>query len=389
MERNIKLAYCLAFLKNMWFWLGIWVFYYLKFTNYAGIGLIEMSLVVAMTISEIPTGAVADLLGKKKTLFLSFFLQGFGAFVFVLASHLYWLITAVFIMGVGGSFYSGTLEALVFDSLKEKGHEKKYPHIIAHITSLSLIAPAICSVIGGFLYLIEPRLPYLGHAVAYAVGTVLTLLLIEPKIDTEKFSFKNFLVQTKAGFGLLFKEKELRRQIIILLSVGFVIVICDEMLNSFLGVEYGYKPEILGIVWAGIYLLSALASQVTPHLKKTMSFATSALIIGFLIAFSLLVSPWLGMILGGFSLLLRSCLQAIFGNVTSIIINENTPSEYRATTISTYNLIKNIPYVLTAYLLGSLADSSSALTLATILGFSLMLLLAYPLLTRIKSQIFR
>jgi len=67
MKNNILIAYILAFAKNTWFWLGIWIFYYLRFTNYAGIGLIETVLTVTTTLSEIPTGAVADLLGKKKT----------------------------------------------------------------------------------------------------------------------------------------------------------------------------------------------------------------------------------------------------------------------------------------------------------------------------------
>lgn len=44
-NRNIYLSYLLAFCKNSWFWLGIWVFYYLRFTNYAGIGLIETIMI--------------------------------------------------------------------------------------------------------------------------------------------------------------------------------------------------------------------------------------------------------------------------------------------------------------------------------------------------------
>ena len=65
MDRNISIAYILSFAKNTWFWLGIWIFYYLKFTNYAGIGVIETVLIITMTLTEIPTGAVTDLLGKK------------------------------------------------------------------------------------------------------------------------------------------------------------------------------------------------------------------------------------------------------------------------------------------------------------------------------------
>jgi len=72
-KRNVLLSYLLAFSKTTWFWLGIWIFYYLRFTDYAGIGLIETVLIVTVTLAEIPTGAIADLIGKKKTLILPFY----------------------------------------------------------------------------------------------------------------------------------------------------------------------------------------------------------------------------------------------------------------------------------------------------------------------------
>lgn len=69
--RNIKLIYILSILYNSWFWIGIWVLYYLRYTSYAGIGLLESVMIFTSTTTEIPTGAIADLLGRKKTLTMS------------------------------------------------------------------------------------------------------------------------------------------------------------------------------------------------------------------------------------------------------------------------------------------------------------------------------
>lgn len=120
MKNNITIAYVLTFAKNTWFWLGIWIFYYLRFTNYAGIGLIETVLIVTTTLTEIPTGAVADLLGKKKTLVIAFLLEAAGAYMMAFAPNYNIVLWSVFVMCVGGAFYSGTLDALVFDSLKQE-----------------------------------------------------------------------------------------------------------------------------------------------------------------------------------------------------------------------------------------------------------------------------
>ena len=146
-KRNVLLSYLLAFSKTTWFWLGIWIFYYLRFTDYAGIGLIETVLIVTITLAEIPTGAIADLIGKKKTLILAFLLETVGGFMMAATPNFPILLLSVFVMCVGGAFYSGTLDALVFDSLKEEGQEGTFAKKIANINTISLLSPAICGVI--------------------------------------------------------------------------------------------------------------------------------------------------------------------------------------------------------------------------------------------------
>lgn len=378
MNRNITIAYFLSFLKHSYFWLGVWVFYYLLFTNYAGIGLIETGLIVAMTVGEIPTGAVADLFGKKATLIVSFILHIIGMSMVAFALNFYWLFIGIIIAGVGVSFYSGTIDALIYDSLKQLGQQDRYDKVISRYTSISLIGPAICSVIGGFLYVMKPNYPFIAQVMCFIVALILTFFIQEPKIkDAVSFSFENFLKQTRSGFHQLFKDNFVIEQTILLLSTGGIIVICDEMLNSFLGVEFKFSPSQLAILWAAIYLVAAVASHYTPYLKKLTSYKNVAVLVGILIAVSLMVSPVLGMILGGLTLVLRSSLQAVYGNVSSVLINETTESQYRATTLSTFNLMKNIPYVASAFFIGSLADHFSAINIAFFLGMILLVLIAF------------
>ncbi|PIU73207.1 hypothetical protein COS78_03500 [Candidatus Shapirobacteria bacterium CG06_land_8_20_14_3_00_40_12] len=65
MDRNIRLAYVIGTLRNSWFWLGVWILFYLSITNYAGIGIVESTLFFTAIILEVPTGAIADMLGKR------------------------------------------------------------------------------------------------------------------------------------------------------------------------------------------------------------------------------------------------------------------------------------------------------------------------------------
>ncbi|OGK11577.1 hypothetical protein A2954_01825 [Candidatus Roizmanbacteria bacterium RIFCSPLOWO2_01_FULL_37_12] len=381
MERNIKIAYVLTALKNSWFWLGIWVFYYLLFTNYAGIGILETLLFVGATATEIPTGAVADLLGKKKTLLLAFLLMTVGLFGIGFTPNFLFLSIGVLLAGIGMAFYSGTMEALIYDSLKEIKKEDKYPKVISNIGTLQLISPAVAGLLGGYLYSFFPRLPFLLHGLNYFIGLILCLFLIEPHIDTEKFSWSSFVNQTKQGFKELTKSVEIRNLTILLLLIGALVVIADEMLNSFLGVEFGFSVKLAGIFWSVIYIISSLSSQLTPRILKYFAETKSIILIGFLIGITFMVSPFIGLLMGGISLLFRSSLQAIFFNLASIVINKNTESNYRATTLSTFSMLKNIPYVCLAFFVGFMADKYTAKNVAFWLGIILFMLIA--------SQFFR
>jgi hypothetical protein len=161
----------------------------------------------------------------------------------------------------------------------------------------------------------------------------------------------------------------------LLLGTGFIVVILEEMVEDFLGVEFGFNGQQLGILWSAIFILSAMAAKLTPKLRKVLNSNLLTILIGLLISVSLLISPVLGMVLGGFILAFRSSLMAIFENLVSITINFNTKSEYRTTTLSTFNMIKNLPYVLTAYFIGRISDTISAKNTAVLLGISLFVLI--------------
>ena len=190
-------------------------------------------------------------------------------------------------MCIGGAFYSGTIDALVFDTLKEDGSEDTYDKKISNLNTISLIAPAVCGIIGGFMYKISPTLPFYANAVGYLLGLIASLFLIEPHIDTEKFSFSNFLKQSGQGLQWLFRSVNIKKQTILLLSIGFFVVISSEMIDSFLGFEFGFNEVQLGILWSVIFVISALASQLTPILRKILKGNWPVIAIGILIGWYL------------------------------------------------------------------------------------------------------
>jgi len=380
MPKNIKIAYILSFLFNALFWLGIWVLYYLLFTNYSGIGLIETVAIASSILAEIPTGAVADLLGKKKTLMLAFLVAGAGNLYMALANSFSILIISVAFIAIGHSFYSGTIEALVFDSLKEKQQEKSYQKILAKINSIGYISSAIASIIGGFIYTLNPRFPHLLVSFCFFIALIICFFLKEPSIDTEKFSLKNYNFQVKQGFKQLFSQKNIKKQSLFLLTTGFFSVIAYESLIDLLAVDLGFKSQQLGFLFTAFYFSSALFSRFTPKLAQKLGNSQAFLITNLLMAIIFMTAPAMNLISGAILILLWAGLNAISTNIDSSVVNHHTQSKYRATTISTLMMLKRVPYIVFAYFIGNLIDQFSVRNITFVFGIALLLitLISYP-----------
>ncbi len=376
---NIKLAYVLSFLNKAWFWVAIWILYYLRFTDYSGIGLIESIMIVFSIFLEIPTGAIADLLGKKKTLIISMLFWTAGNLIMAISPNFTVLVFSVFFMTLGGSLYSGTFEALVYDSLKEEKKEHLYHRIISNISSIDSISMAICAIVGGFLYAINPQYPFFASAAAYFLGAILVFFFKEPHIDSEKFSFNAFIVQNKMGLRELFHGKKNTLMILFLLPLMAIYVFGYQFLQDAIHLDLGYKEKELGFIFAGICLVAAIFSQFTHIVHKRVSFISftlfSTFITGFVFITISFVSPILALLLS----YMRIGTLTIQYNLSSQVINSISSSKNRATTLSTFSLLCNLPYVIVAFFMGKIIDTYSALTFSFYLGMLTLIIVAYQI----------
>ncbi len=375
LERNIWLCYGLSVCKNAWFWLGVWVFYYLQFTNYAGIGILETVMIVTMTLSEVPTGAIADLLGKRKTLIMAMLLLGLSNIWMGYVPSVFFLGLSIILASLATAFFSGTFDAILYDTLENLQQGGRYSKILANARTIGLISPAVCGAIGGYLFTLNDKLPYLASGGVMLIGAVLAYFLVEPTIDTFRFNWTNFWRQLGLGFHQLTLSPAVIKQTLLLLSIGSIVVIFDEMLNVFVGLEFGFSEQAMGVLFAALYLVSAISVQLAPWLSRRWGSHQALVITGFFLVATMVVTPWLGILLGGLTLFMRTSGQSITEALTVTVINEKTESNVRATTISSFNMIKNLPYVVGAFGVGILSDAISAKWTTAILGLLLLGLL--------------
>jgi len=383
MERNIKIAYIVGTFRNAWFWLGVWILFYLSITNYSGIGIVESTLFFTAIILEVPTGALADILGKRKTIIISFFLSALCNFGIAYSTNLNNLVISVVLGGIGMSLYSGAFDALVYDSLLQDKKESMFNKVLSRITSQQLIMVAVCSAIGGYLYVYDHHLPFMLCGIFALVASVLSFFFTEPKLDTEKFSLKNYTKQNTEGFKHLF-NKDLTKIVFFLIIISSFYALSDEMLDSMLGYEFGLSSQMLGILFSVIALVGALFSYLSGKISKDKDLFYLILILTGLSALTYLLSPIAGVILGSILLISRTAIMSVHNNYQSTILNKYIESKYRATTLSSFNLIKTLPYAISAPFLGIYMQQITAKNFAFFIAIVLMVVVTVQSLVKKK-----
>ncbi len=344
----------MSFAFHSWFWMGNWIFYYLSFGSYATVALLDSGSVLASLLMEIPTGAFADLVGKKKTLILAFLLQGLGNIMMGISGSFWMLaISLWFFVCVGGAFYSGTMDALVFDSLKALKKEHLFERKIGALNATRLWAMAICAVIGGLVYAYSPGLPYILNGIVCLMGLVACFYLEEPKVDTDKYSIMSFFKQNTLGIKELFKNSYMSKLSLFLIATGAMGIFIYNILDDLLAVEYGYSPLGVSVLFSIVCLVAGFASLYLPRLKVKLDQRVVLIVSMIVMAFLLMLSPIVGMIVGGILLLFRVILEVLGDNAASVMINTHTESKVRTTTLSTLSLLRSIPYAVGGSLLGS------------------------------------
>lgn len=380
MHKNINLLIIISCLASAYFWLGTWIFFELQFTDYAGIGILETIFLTTGFVLEVPTGAIADLIGKKKTLALALLIYGLGNFAVGFSQSYFHLLIGMIILGTGGALSSGTYEALLFDSLKEDGDEESYGKYLSIIHKYSLITMSVASFLGGIMYKMNPTYPYHALGLLCIISAIVALFLVEPNVDTYKFNLKEYIQQNLNGFKELSLNVGWKKILPILLICSFTYVL-TESLDPNLALSFGLNEVQLGWFYAVAPIITAIGAHFYPQIKKMLGSNTLIFSIWIFFFLSILIAPILTAITGISLMLLRNIFYGMPGTISSEIINNDISSKNRATTLSTFNFIEKIPYIAIAFFIGFATDLFGAKHASFLIGiiFTLIISTAYLL----------
>ncbi len=145
-----------GFLKNQRYFEPFLVLAFLeKGLTFLDIGLLVGFREICVLVLEIPSGAVADVFGRRRSMIFSFISYIVSFVLLALASGMSLLMMAMFFFAVGDAFRTGTHKAMIFEWLRLENRLDERTQVYGFTRSWSKFGSAISSLIAAALVMIS------------------------------------------------------------------------------------------------------------------------------------------------------------------------------------------------------------------------------------------
>ena len=376
--------YLFNFLVSLHFFAGVLVPF---FTDWGGIKfsdvmLLQSVFVLAIVTLEVPTGAIADYMGRKMSLAAGAVALIGAAVLYSICPNFWVFVAAEIVFAAGVALLSGAEEAFIYDTLKQAGREELSKSILGRYGSMGMaglfVAPPIGSVIAHYAGL---RYTMMAFTVPALLATVIALTLREPQAPARGRT--RYLELVTRGFRHLRTTRPLRFLVFDKISVhifAFMLVWLWQPLLMELGVSIVYFGVLFSVL-AGVQMP---VLQSYERLERLVGGRKRYLVLSALLAGSCLVA--LGFVTWLPAVVALILIAAAFGLTRATLVanymHKYIESENRATVMSLVSMADRLAFAFVYPLVGLVVDWS--LSSGFLMVGSLVILTA--LASRVKEE---
>jgi len=317
-------------------------FQFLGFT-FSDIGIFEAVTSITIVIIDLPSGSIADSIGRRWAVFIANIFMLMMVMLLSLSSGgITVILIAGILSGLEFSFKSGANTALLYDTLKHLDREEDFLKVSGRLNAFSLISRLSGMIIGGFLFAFNPRLPYWVWAIFIGFSLIFLVLIKEPIKTNLKYNLKTLFSDMKESLRFIFKNKKLIWLVIFFLladvfAESYWDVYSQAHLNS-----AGLLPRDFGFIFAIFTGLSAVASfyinKVEKKLGEKWSLYLIILVHGFIFFALAFFNFWIVLVI----ILIFFTINREFGwLIRESYTNKLIPSANRASILSAISFLYN------------------------------------------------
>lgn len=371
-----------GFLKNQRYFEPFIVLAFMqKGLSFAMIGLLIGFREICINLMEIPTGAVADVAGRRKSMILSFVSYSISYAIFGLSRSVWMLFVAMFFFSIGEAFRTGTHKAILFNWLATQNRQDEKTAVYGFTRSWSKMGSAVSVVIAGIMVFISKDYSMIFlFCIIPSVMNIINFVTYPKYLDGSGSTHTGISSVTKTLVSSLIKSiksKQLRR--ILFESMGYeglykagkdylqpIVQAAALALPLLLYLDGQQRTAILvGAIYFLLHILSSIASRTAGKFAAKSGGeikASRSLWIYYLLTFTLLA---LGILFGQVSVvILAFILLAILQNFWRPILISRCASlaseSQTATILSIESQAKSLFVAAAAPVIGWAVDTVAA-----------------------------
>ncbi len=261
-----------------------------------GLSLTEIGLVLAtysltVALLELPTGGLADSMGRRPVLALASAISAAGLLIFLVAQSPLAFIAAWVILGVGRALDSGAVEAWFVDATHAVDGDADLQPGLSRAGAVTGLALAVGSLTGGFIPKLVPGLAEGGDAIlteltvpalaALIVGLLhllATLLLIIESADERprgglRASMAEVPTVVKEGISIAVRRPVVSALFLAMVTVGVTIQSIEALWQPrFADLLEGAEgnTQLFGLLATAAFLAAAAGSSLSPMVSRLM-----------------------------------------------------------------------------------------------------------------------
>ncbi len=374
-KKNIRVNYVFSLIRNFSVTQGIWMLFLAsRGLTLLEIGLMEGIFHATSLVMETPTGAVADIFGRKASRLTGCILAIISSAMLLFADSFIMYALSFVVSALSYNFESGAGDALVYDSLLLDGCEETYMKVVGRGEVIFQTAGILGLALGGVLGSVKYEWAYVASIALTVAALLIGTLFREPR--TAPRERVNILTALKRQYVDSFAALRGSARLKYLLLV--LPVFSASVTLSFYYMQIAWEQAQVSTLGIGLYLsASAVASAAGAYFAHRIEkrVGERVLLTGIPVIIALMLFL---LCLGKFAIVpfcLLNAAEAVLFVATRDYLNRIIPSAQRATILSLESMLFSLVMILIFPLFGGISDIITIPKTFLLLG-GLMVLLA-------------
>ena len=376
----MKLFYVWAFLGGL---SGFLTPYIVIFFLNEGFSLFQLGLMLSLSaiaaiILEVPSGALADSLGRKKLVVSAYIIAGFVVVLAPLIRSFAILVAALLLITVSYILISGADEAWFVDCLRYRRKSKLTHAALSRRQSIYSAGSILSFSLAGLIVakLSMDWLWYINGGMFIGIGLFLLIFGKEKTLYKQKSTLKEALMETSSGSKAAVKyvlDNQVLKNLVIISFISAMVVTTIGLVWQPLLLDLDVPLAWIGPVFALVSIAGVIFSNFSKKFSRLFGSFTDALLarqvfVAVIFLFMAFVTQKEIFIFLWFA---YSILDALGAPILLALFHRHTPSRIRATAGSFRSMLYEAGAVIAPVASGYIADTyglRSAVFLSAILG---------------------